>query len=222
MEDDFRVAKINQEFVGKIEGFEVVGVAPTIQDAKEILTYINPDLVLLDVYFPDGNGLDMLRYIRKQNLSTDVILITAEKELYSIQEALRGGVIDYMIKPVMFDRFKQTLEQYAEYRKQLQTIDDVNQNKVDQLVNTVRGRKAEEREQNIPKGIDPLTLEKIKNEMSNYGNTGVTAEYFSQMVGISRTTARRYLEHMVSTDYLTAELSYGQVGRPERLYRKKK
>lgn len=220
MEDDFRVAEINKKFIGKIEGFEVCGIAPTIQEAKEILPNLKPDLVLLDVYFPDGNGLDMLRYIRHHNLSTDVILITAEKELDSIQEALRGGVIDYIIKPVLFERFKNTLDNYAVYRQKLKTIDDVNQNKVDQLVSIVRERNIEHNNQNIPKGIDPLTLQKIKEEISAYADTGVTAEDFSKQVGISRTTARRYLEYMVSTGYLTAELSYGQVGRPERLYNK--
>lgn len=220
MEDDFRVAEINKKFTEKIEGFEVCGIASTIHEAKEILPILKPDLVLLDVYFPDGNGLDMLRHIRNHHLSTDVILITADKELDSIQEALRGGVIDYIIKPVLFDRFKQTLTKYAEYRQQLNKIDDVNQKEVDLLLNMVRKKNVKSEEQMIPKGIDPLTLQKIKEEITNYADSGVTAEDFSKHVGISRTTARRYLEYMVSTNYLTAELSYGQVGRPERMYYK--
>lgn len=216
MEDDFRVAQINKRFTKQVEGFEVCGTASTIQEAMEVLPILKPDLVLLDVYFPDGDGIDMLWHIRNHHRSTDVILITAAKELDTVQEALRGGVIDYIIKPVMFDRFEKTLLEYSRYRRQLATMDDVNQQKVDQLLNSVRKEVAKEQE--IPKGIDPLTLQKIKEEITLYKNEGVTAEDFGKQIGISRTTARRYLEYMVSTGFISAELSYGQVGRPERLY----
>lgn len=218
MEDDYRVAEINKKFTEKIDGFEVCGVASTIKEALEILPVVEPDLILLDVFFPDGNGIDMLRKVRNEYRLIDVILITADKELETVQEAIRGGVIDYIIKPVMFDRFRKTLNKYSEYRRQLTTIDnDVNQQKVDQLLDSIR-KKAEQKP-DIPKGIDPLTLHKVKKELLAYENKAVTAEDFGKQIGLSRTTARRYLEYMVSTDYISAELAYGQVGRPERVYR---
>ncbi|WP_438319006.1 response regulator [Sporosarcina sp. FA9] len=217
MEDDFRVADINKKFTERLEGFEVCGIASTIKEAKEKLLTYKPDLVFLDVYFPDGNGIDMLWHIRNHHRSTDVILITAAKEIETVQEAIRGGVIDYIIKPVLFDRFEKTLAKYIKNRLQMTTIDDVDQEDVDQLLHNKR--KELTYEQNIPKGIDPLTLKKIKGEINTFKEQGVTAEDFGKHVGMSRTTARRYLEYMVSIGSITAELAYGQVGRPERLYR---
>ena len=220
MEDDFRVAEINKKFTEKIDGFEVCGIASTIQEAKEMLPIVKPDLVFLDVFFPDGSGVDMLWHIRTHYRSTDVILITAAKEIETVQEAIRGGVIDYIIKPVMFDRFQKTLVKYLNYRLRLTKINDVDQQEVDQLLHSVR--KEMTGEQDIPKGIDPLTLKKIQEKISFFEKEGVTAEVFGQYVGMSRTTARRYLEYMVSIGTISAELAYGQVGRPERLYRIKK
>ena len=217
MEDDFRVAEINKKFTERIDGFEVCGVASTIQEAKEMLQIVKPDLVFLDVFFPDGSGVDMLWHIRTHYRSTDVILITAAKEIETVQEAIRGGVIDYIIKPVLFDRFQQTLVKYLNYRLRLTKINDVDQQEVDQLLHSVRKEMA--CEQDIPKGIDPLTLKKIQEKISFFEEEGVTAEGFGQYVGMSRTTARRYLEYMVTIGTISAELAYGQVGRPERLYR---
>ncbi|MHA6261058.1 response regulator [Sporosarcina sp. CAU 1771] len=217
MEDDFRVAEINKKFTETVAGFEVCGVSSSIQEAKKMLPILEPDLVLLDVYFPDGDGIEMLRYIRNHHRSTDVILITAAKEIDVVQEAVRSGVIDYIVKPVMLDRFEKTLVKYKEQRAHLTSIDNVDQEKIDQLLHS--GRKNLLKEPDIPKGIDPLTLKKVKEKLSLLAGEGVTAEEFGQSVGMSRTTARRYLEYIVSTDIISAELAYGQVGRPERLYR---
>ncbi|WP_432361276.1 response regulator [Sporosarcina sp. UB5] len=218
IEDDFRVAEINKQFIETMEGFEVCGTALTIHEGKTKLLETTPDLVLLDVYFPDGNGIEMIRYIRNHHKNTDIILITAAKELKTVQEAIRGGVIDYIIKPVMLDRFQRTLLKYADYWKKLKSIpDDVNQENVDALLNSIS--KDSKAEIEMPKGIDPLTLEKIQDRIIMYKNKGVTAEVLGKDVGISRTTARRYLEYMVSNGIITAELSYGQVGRPERVYK---
>ncbi|MFC5604770.1 response regulator [Sporosarcina koreensis] len=217
IEDDFRVAQINKQFIEQMEGFEVCGTASTIQEGKDSLLASIPDLVLLDVYFPDGNGIEMIRHIRNHHKNTDIILITAAKELETVQEAIRGGVIDYIIKPVMLDRFQRTLQKYAEYWKKLKSIpDNVDQEKVDALLNSIS--KEQKADAEMPKGIDPLTLEKINDRLISYKDKGITAETLCKDVGMSRTTVRRYLEYLVSTGIITAELSYGQVGRPERVY----
>lgn len=218
IEDDFRVANINKKYTEKIEGFEVCGVISNVQEALEALPKLQPDLVLLDVYFPDGNGLDIIWHLRKNFRDVDIILITAAQELETVQEAIRGGVIDYIIKPFLYDRFKSTLRKYAEYRQQLILTDNITQESVDLLLQGVREHT--EQTQSIPKGIDPLTLQKVQEKVSKFSMEGITAENFGKQIGLSRTTARRYLEYMVSLGTISAELAYGQVGRPERLYRK--
>ena len=63
-----------------------------------------------------------------------------------------------------------------------------------------------------------MTLDKILDEMKKESGK-FTSEEMSERVGVSRTTARRYLEYLVSLGSLEVDVSYGGVGRPERIYR---
>jgi two-component system, CitB family, response regulator len=215
VEDDMKISEINRRFTEKVEGFEVCGVASSIDEAKEVIDILEPDLLLLDVYFPDGDGIDFLWYIRQHYRDVDVILITAAKEVDRVEAAIRGGVFDFLIKPIIFKRLQQTLEKYREYRNNLQTMKEVNQHQVDRLLH--RMKEEEVSESVVPKGIDPLTLKKVQQHLLRFSD-GVTAEELGQYVGVSRTTARRYLEYLVSTGAVRADLTYGSVGRPERRY----
>lgn len=215
VEDELKNLEINRHFTEKVEGFEVCGIAASIEEAKEVIDILEPDLVLLDIYFPDGDGIDFLWYIRQHYRHIDVILITAAKEIERVQAAIRGGVFDFLIKPIMFKRLEKTLIKYRDYRKKLQTMGKVSQHEVDRLLHRVTENQVTE--QFVPKGIDPLTLKKVKKELLRFSD-GITAEEFGQYIGISRTTARRYLEYLVSTGEVKADLSYGKVGRPERTY----
>ena len=145
-----------------------------------------------------------------------VILITAAKELEPLQEAMRGGVFDYILKPVMFQRFRETLERFREYRQQLHDRSSLEQGDVDRLLHPYKQSKPGEPA--LPKGIDPLTLKKVRAVFAQPHGEGFSAEEVGERVGASRTTARRYLEYLTATGHLSAELIYGAVGRPERKY----
>ena len=93
-EDDAQIATIQQRFLERIEGFELVGVAHSLEDAHDLVTILEPELLLLDIQFPTGNGLDLLRELRSNKSTIDVILITAAKEVEPLRQALRGGVFD--------------------------------------------------------------------------------------------------------------------------------
>ncbi|WP_347548642.1 response regulator [Pseudalkalibacillus hwajinpoensis] len=214
VEDDHRIARINQKFTENVPGYAVMGVASSIQEGKELLEILQPDLVLLDIFFPEESGLGLLWHIRENYKETDVMMITAAKEIDAVQEALRGGAIDYIIKPVIFDRFKRTLENFKQTKGQISSQKVVSQEEVDHLFT----RKVESSTQTVPKGIDPLTLTKMEEVLLNHLPEGMTAEEVGKVVGCSRTTARRYLEYMVSIEKVDADLSYGTVGRPERRY----
>ncbi|MDP5276221.1 response regulator [Chengkuizengella axinellae] len=216
VEDDLKIAEINRRFTEKIPGYEVCGISTNLTEAKEMIDILNPDLVLLDIYFADGNGIDLLWFIRQKYKNTDVIMITAAKEVDRVQSAIRGGAIDYIIKPIIFQRFQQTLEKYKNYKQQIASMSHVDQQQVDHLFDTVH-KQTKLSETLIPKGIDPITLDKIKNHMNNKED-GITAEQLGNEIGVSRTTSRRYLEFMVSMGDIRAELTYGSVGRPERRY----
>jgi two-component system CitB family response regulator len=218
VEDDKRVADIQRLFTEKVPGFTVIGISHAIQEAEEMLAILKPDLVLLDIYFPEGNGIDLLWKIRSDYRSIDVILITAAKEVNILQEAIRGGVFDYIIKPIEFSRFQSTLSKFDAYRTKIAEIKTIDQQDVDGLLRPVKPERSPLNA--MPKGIDAITLEKIIRIMDQDMSTGVSAERVGKLVGVSRTTARRYLEYLVAGGTIGADLSYGTVGRPERIYLK--
>ncbi|AEV19542.1 response regulator [Geobacillus sp. G4] len=221
IEDDRRIAEINRRFVEKVNGYEVVGIATNAEEARELTEVLQPDVLLLDVYFPDMNGLSFLKWVRERFSNIDIIMITAAREVDALKQALHGGVFDYIIKPIMFDRFAETLHRYKEYYDKMQQWmkekEWIDQEDVDKLI----GREAPVRDQPmLPKGIQPLTLEKVLMVVKRCQD-GVTAEEVGRQIGTSRTTARRYLEYLVSTGQVLADIVYGSVGRPERIYKKR-
>jgi len=223
VEDDVKIAEINRRFIEKVDGFHVVGIATDDAQAKEQLDILRPNLVLLDIYFPNASGLDMLSYIRQHYRDTDVIMITAAKEAEAIRDAVRSGAFDYIMKPLVFNRLQETLQRYLDFHRELHRLNtsgSINQSDVDRLWSGPGKKDARAEIMFLPKGIDKLTLEKIVLAISA-AEAGMTAEQIAKEIGVSRSTGRRYLEHLVSAGEVYADLSYGVVGRPERVYRKK-
>ncbi|MCK6261659.1 response regulator [Vibrio sp. ZSDE26] len=216
IEDDVGIAELHHRYLIQMGGFEVIGIATTQTEAEMQLDILKPDLVLLDVYLPDGTGLDILQKVRGSNQGCDVILITAARDVDTLQQAMRGGVVDYLLKPVMFPRLEAALKKYQAQKSQLDTTDDLNQNLVDKMLQSSAA--TETKTQRLPKGIDGVTLDKIRNLFSE--PVSLTADEAGESIGASRTTARRYLEYLISSGELEADLNYGTVGRPERCYKK--
>ncbi len=220
VEDDPKIAEIHRRFTEKVDGFQVVGVANSLDEAEELLEVLEPELVLLDIYFPDGNGIDLLWKIRSRQQPTDLILITAAKEVRPLQEAIRGGAFDYIIKPVIFSRFQDALQRYREARHRLAVTTPLEQPDVDRLLKPQSPAPA--REARLPKGIDAITLDKVRGIFAAVPREeSVSAEEAGHQAGMSRSTARRYLEYLVEVGWLVADLIYGSVGRPERRYFRK-
>lgn len=213
-EDDFRVASIHEQFLEKIDGVEVIGKALNASEALALLEDEEVDVLLLDNYLPDRSGVSILPELRNKFPKLDVILITASTERKVVEPAIRNGVLDYIVKPVDFNRFEAALEKVMNRRELLESDDEFNQSVIDQVLS---GRTSGANPVSLPKGIDPLTLTKVQETMESLNN-GINAEDLSEHLGASRTTARRYLEYLISTGKAKAELEYGIVGRPERKY----
>nr|WP_066057885.1 response regulator [Robertmurraya korlensis] len=221
VEDDFRVAEVNRQYVEKVEGFLVQNV---VNSGKEALKYLKstkciPDLILLDIYIPDVEGLDLLWQIRNAYHGIDIIAVTAAKEVEIIQEALRGGIFDFIIKPFDHVRFEQTLKRYKEFRQLL----DVNKELCQGDIDLIKGFKESPGSDstmitNHPKGIEPITLNEITRLFEEKKVEEITASELSILIGTSRSTARRYLEYLVMKNKIETKLIYGSVGRPERKY----
>jgi two-component system CitB family response regulator/two-component system response regulator DcuR len=218
VEDDVRIADLHRRFTERVPGCEVVGVAHRLEDAREMALALEPHLILLDLYFPEGPGTDFLREIRARELEIDVILITAAREVGPLKEALRGGVFDYLIKPVTAERFHDCLTKFCAYRERLKQGSAIGQQDVDCLLRPNASRTTVGNDC-LPKGIDGLTLAKVRGVFEERADTaGRSAEDVGELIGISRSTARRYLEYLIAEGMLYAEAVYGSVGRPERRY----
>lgn len=216
VEDDARISELHRRFTERMDGFEVVGIANTLADAEEMTEVLAPDLVLLDLFFPEGNGLDLLRRLRAGAIPIDVVLITAAREMTALKEALRGGVFDYIVKPVFLPRFQEALNKYRDYLVSTRAGGTLDQKAVDRLLRPQSQHQNEGVQ--TPKGIDPLTLRKVRHVFVGSSSDTFSAEEVAEQVGVSRSTARRYLEYLISEGFLAAELIYGVVGRPERRY----
>ncbi|MBS4214523.1 MULTISPECIES: response regulator [Neobacillus] len=224
VEDDETAAKIYEKFTDKAEGFLVVAIANTGRQALDMLNIFTPDLILLDVFLPDINGIDLLWEIRKKLRSVDVIMITAANDVGTVSEAIRGGAFSYILKPIMINKFFEAMEQFKETREKLVNLTIVEQEDVNDFFRVKKTREEpftrEELPGLLPKGIDKHTLKKVRQQIGEI-NENINAEEFSKMIGASHSTGRRYLEYLVSINELEVEVIYGTIGRPERRYRRK-
>ncbi|MCK1981509.1 MULTISPECIES: response regulator [Peribacillus] len=222
VEDDENAVNIYKQFTDQLDQFTVIATASTGKQALNILHAAQPDLILLDIFLPDMNGIDLLREIRREYRGIDVILITAANDTETVSEAIRGGAFGYLIKPIIIDKLLATLNQYDLTRQQLHNNNLVNQDKVDTLFRTISNpNKVNDVQMNpLPKGIDKHTLKMVRSKIQSV-NGSLNADELGQLVGISYSTMRRYLEYLVSCNEMEVEVLYGSVGRPERKYKTK-
>lgn len=112
VDDEQPARALIRSYVENIPELEVVGESASVLDAKQILENENVDILLLDIQMPNLSGLDFLKITKKQ---TATILITAYSE-YAI-EGYELDVIDYLLKPVEFDRFYKAINKSIEWIK---------------------------------------------------------------------------------------------------------
>ncbi|MGD8190543.1 response regulator [Brevibacillus ginsengisoli] len=217
IEDDPMVQEVNRQFVERVEGFIVCGIAGNGREGLELLKELKPDLVIMDIFMPLLDGIETLHEIRSASYPVDVIIISAAKEMTTIQETLRNGAIDYIIKPFKFERMKQALEKYRHFRANFTEKRTVTQSELDHII---AGRRVSTdiEQDNLPKGLNSLTLKQVVYFMMEQ-QTALSADEVADQVGIARVTARRYLEFLEKTGKLTRDIQYGGIGRPVNRYR---
>jgi response regulator of citrate/malate metabolism len=214
VEDDALVAEVHASYVEQVPGFELAGVAHRATEALEILASRPVDLVLLDFHLPDVKGLDMLRLLRaKSSAPVDVIAVTAARDPDTIRQAVAHGVTQYLVKPFAFATFADKLERYARYRAKVADAAEPDQAQVDALIGTLRGAA----ERALPKGLNATTLEHVSAALRDAADP-LTASEVAGRCGLSRVTARRYLEHLAVEGVVELSMRYGGTGRPEHLY----
>ena len=213
VDDDFMVARVHTGFVSRVEGFEVVGTCHTGVDAVTAAAELSPDLVLLDLYLPDRFGLDVLADLRTAGRECDVMVITAAKEADAVRGALRQGVVDYVLKPFGFEDLRERLERYAAQRDALR-----EQVRGQEDIDRVLSRRGAGPAAALPKGMSPQTASLVETALRD-ADGNLSATEAADLVGVSRVSARRYLEYFCSIGQAEVSLRYGSTGRPERRYR---
>ena len=213
VDDDFMVARIHTGFVERTPGFTVTGVAHSGAEALAEAERLQPDLVLLDVYLPDVSGLDLLTGLREAAPEVDVLVISAAREADTVRRALRGGIVHYLMKPFSYDDLRVRLEHYQQAYAGM-AGEHADQADVDRLFGVAGADKR------LPKGFSAETLKLVEDTLRNVarGAGDLSAAEAAAELGISRVSARRYLEHLNETGKAEVTLRYGEVGRPERRY----
>lgn len=216
VDDDFRVAALHKAYTEQVPGFVVVAVAGSGAEALEAVAEAAPDLVLLDIYLPDMSGLDVLRILRERGGSAlDVIAITAARDVETLRSAMQGGVLHYLIKPFRFNAFHEKLQSYAALRSKMAKLSEAGQDDVDRLYRILWSGQDED----LPKGLSRPTLDLVGKALAE-SDSGLTAAEVGRRAGLSRVTARRYLDHLCRLGRVEVAVRYGSPGRPEHRYRR--
>jgi CitB family two-component system response regulator MalR len=211
VEDDPMVAEINKQYLSKIDGFRLAATANSVDEAIRFLGKEDIQLILLDIFMPSKQGLELLSYLRKNEHEIDVIIISAASDLERIKRALRYGVVDYLIKPFEFERFHAALACYQKHTRFIGKQKEVSQQELDDfLLHREETVIAEE----LPKGLTKDTLKQVWEAVQELKEGPFSTDEIANLVGISRVSARKYLNFLKDLGILDVKVIYGTVGRP--------
>lgn len=214
VEDDPMVAMINEKYVKRNRGFEVTAIFDDGENVLEYLKNNSADLIILDIFMKKSNGLELLRKIRMSSYLTDVILATSVKDTETVREAMRLGVIDYIVKPYTFDRFKAALDKFSVYVDMFNNIEQMNQKSIDYIMNKF-GRKRT----SSPKGIQEKTKKSIEEFLKADKEKWYSGDEIAEATGFTGVTVRRYMAHLSEIGAVIGEMNYETGGRPCMMYK---
>jgi response regulator of citrate/malate metabolism len=210
VDDEPLIADAHALYVARVPGFVVVGVVPTGRDTLRFVRNHAVDLILLDFNLPDVHGLEVCRALRAGRSDADVIAVTSTRDLVAVRAAVSLGVVQYLLKPFTFSSLRDKLERYSDYRQQTRVTQAVSaQSEIDRAFASLRGVSTG----TMPAGLSEGTLETIARFVQN--GSSMSAIEVANGCGVSRVTARRYLEHLANAGVLQRRQRHGRNGRPE-------
>lgn len=209
IEDDPMVAMIHKEYFKKKDLANDLNHVSTLGEAKTFLEKFDADLVVLDNYLTDGQGVEYLPELK----GYPIIMITAANDIQTVEAALTNGVVDYLVKPFTYERFSQAVDKVQEYVSLL-SKEKINQDLIDDYLNSGR---VEEEEDSLPKGLSRITLKKVLENIKEQ-EKGFTTQQVADDLDISRITIRKYLNHLVNINVLSEDAEYYTSGRPVSVF----
>jgi response regulator of citrate/malate metabolism len=214
VDDDYRVARIHAVSVDRVPGFVCVGEAHTVAEARQAVADTTPDLLLLDFYLPDGDGLSLLRDLNSADgTAPDCIVVTAARDLATVRSAMHMGAAYYLVKPFGLPQLRRQLDAYRLWRSQTTGGGEADQATVDALYTLLRGATPPP----AADGMMPPTMRKILDAV-RLSAEPVGAYTLADRLGVSRPTAQRYLSELHRRGAVQLHLEYGRAGRPEHRY----
>ena len=214
VEDDPMVAELNRHYLKQMEGFQLAGIVGNGEEALNFLRGNDVELILLDVFMPNVDGMEFLRQIRLAGHKVDIIMVTAARNSSHIENALRYGVVDYVVKPFDYERLRTALIAYRERICLLGESDSLNQQEIDRGIFI----KPVVTSLEVPKGLEREMLQIIDEKLRTTADF-VTIEELSRQVGLSRVSLRKYLHYLEDVGKIEVKLTYRPVGRPVKMFR---
>lgn len=196
-------------------------VAATFHNGRDALAFLEQtsvDLLLLDLYMPEMSGVELLTELRRKGCNADAIFITAANDAPHIQDALRLGAVDYLIKPFRYERFEEALDKVVVRRKVIESGLEFTQADIDEMIRARRPN-PESRTAELEKGIQRQTLDHIRADLRKNASTYRTAEQIASDTGLSKVTVRRYLNYLIGMNEAESQVDYSTGGRPRVEYR---
>ncbi|RII42801.1 response regulator [Galactobacter valiniphilus] len=226
LEDEPRTASVYEEYLMRIPGTRTVQTLGSTEEARRFLAArvhqagtgtaepgLGFDMVLVDMNLPDGHGLEVLRRLRATGWRGGAIALTAAAEREVLRGAVALGITQYLLKPFSFEEFATAIAGYRELHARLGSSGRVSgQEAVDAIFSAPAAGELE-----LPKGLTLPTLGLVREALASQAAASSASE-LGAVVGLSRVTARRYLEHLVTTGQASRATRHGTPGRPEVEY----
>jgi two-component system, CitB family, response regulator DctR len=216
IEDNATIASVHKRIVDSVPCLHTEHIARNGVEAQKAVRVVQPDLIILDLSMPGGDGLPFLRQLRREGIPIDVIVVTASRGGRVVQECTHLGVVDYLVKPFSPQRLRHALSAFSMRRRTLTRSAQLSQADVD----TVQASGSARRQGRLPKGLKDSTLSAVIAALESQSVT-LCADEVGEQVGVARVTARRYLEYLQLVGLVEMTRQMDGPGRPRNRYRLK-
>jgi len=217
IEDDPMVASINKQYVELTPSFQVEGIFKSGITALQYLKNSDVDLIILDYYTPLMNGDEFIDQLHAAGKIPSIIMVTSANDAETVHKLISRGVIDYLVKPFEYERFKAALKRFAIRQGELESsVSDLRQTQIDRFFS---GTDTSAKETPLTKGLNRQTLSMIRTFLIENPDSVWSSEQISEQIHLSRITARRYLNYLVEIGELVSTIDYQTGGRPSIKYR---
>lgn len=206
VDDDFHVGGLHRDIIAARPGFAALEPVRGVREARAAVRDRHPDLVVCDVYLPDGDGIGFVA-----ELAVDAFVISAASDGATVRRALRAGALDYLIKPFDPGMLGERLDAYRRFRNLAPEDRRLDQDAIERAQRVLYARES---------GAAPVsrsTTERLIVELLREGEA--SASDIATRAGISRATAQRHLSSLATRGAVEVTLRYGSTGRPEHRYR---